>query len=77
VLDGKNRPTVCVCASAHVRKPAAGGTVVDSGAGTASQVAEGYMSKSERENGITLCECQTVCVLYLISFLCVLSLVYL
>lgn len=81
VLDGKNRPTVCVCASAHMRKPKAWGTVVDSGAGTACQVAEGYMRKSERENDITHCtflmSAKQSHVLYLISFLCVLSLLYL
>lgn len=54
LLDGKNRPTVCVCASAHMRKPAAGGTVEDSGVGTACQVVEDCMRKSEREDDVTL-----------------------
>ncbi|XP_016125933.1 dedicator of cytokinesis protein 4-like [Sinocyclocheilus grahami] len=75
-LDGKNRPTVCVWASAHMRKPAAGGTVVDSGAGTACQVAEDYMRESDEDDIIlhAFNEHQTGRVLYLISFLCILSL---
>ncbi len=54
MLDGKNSPTVCVCASAHMSIPGAGGSVVDSGAGTACQVAEDYMRKSEDEDDIIL-----------------------
>lgn len=54
VLDGKNRPTVCVWASAHMRKPAAGSSVVDSGAWTACQDAEDCMRKSDDEDDIIL-----------------------
>jgi len=37
-----------------MRKPATGGSVVDSGAGTACQVAEDYMRKSDDEDYIIL-----------------------